>query len=576
MFKLSIRQKLGLSFTLLLILIIILGGYSLLSLQNVNQKTAAITKTWMPSIVANDIMIDASSNYQIAILQHFLAATPELKSEYENKMKKADDTMQKAAADYKKMIDTAIYSSQAAKEKDLADLQEIEKNWQEIIVAGKQATEFSRANKTAEYQQKLQQVEVAINKLDEEKIRPLSEFNAQGAYKIAGEAEQVYESGKFVMSSIVIIAVLIGLGITVTIIRNIMQAVKSLMQISQAVAAGRLTEKAVVTSSDELGILTESYNNTVDQLRKLIGQIQGTAEQVAASSEELTASADQSAQVTQQIASSITQVSELSMKEITGVEDANVIIEQISAGIEESKATADIMADNAKKTLNAAHEGRETIDGAVNQMVNIEKTVNRSAGVVAKLGERSKEIGQIVDTISGIAGQTNLLALNAAIEAARAGEQGKGFAVVAEEVRKLAEQSQEAAKQIGELIAGIQLDTDNAVLAMDEGTKEVTEGAKVVDQAGKMFASILEMSDSVSQQAGDMTKTMEELATGTQRVVESVENIKYSSKNVAAESQSVSAATEEQSAAMEQIASSSRSLADLAQDLQKACNQFTV
>lgn len=129
MLKLSIKQKLGLSFTFLLILIIILGGYALLSLQNVNQKTASITKTWMPSIVANDIMIDASSNYQIAMLQHVLATTPELKSKYENDMKKADETMRQAADNYRKMIDTAIYSSSAAKEKDLADLKEIETAW---------------------------------------------------------------------------------------------------------------------------------------------------------------------------------------------------------------------------------------------------------------------------------------------------------------------------------------------------------------------------------------------------------------------------------------------------------------
>jgi len=122
--------------------------------------------------------------------------------------------------------------------------------------------------------------------------------------------------------------------------------------------------------------------------------------------------------------------------------------------------------------VDRANDGGQTIELAIAQMGKIETTVNSSAQVVSKLGERSKEIGQIVATISGIAGQTNLLALNAAIEAARAGEQARGFTVVAEEVRKLAEQSQEATKKIAVLIGEIQGDTDNAVVAMNNGTRE--------------------------------------------------------------------------------------------------------
>lgn len=141
------------------------------------------------------------------------------------------------------------------------------------------------------------------------------------------------------------------------------------------------------------------------------------------------------------------------------------------------------------------------------------------------MGERSKEIGQIVDTISGIAGQTNLLALNAAIEAARAGEQGRGFAVVAEEVRKLAEQSQEAAKKIAELIGEIQGDTDKAVIAMNEGTREVKTGAEVVNVAGAAFREIAEMVTQVSGQVKEISAALQQMASGSRQVASSVKKI---------------------------------------------------
>ena len=209
-------------------------------------------------------------------------------------------------------------------------------------------------------------------------------------------------------------------------------------------------------------------------------------------------------------------------------------------------------------------------------MTYIEQTVNNSAQVVAKLGERSKEIGQIVDTISGIAGQTNLLALNAAIEAARAGEQGRGFAVVAEEVRKLAEQSQDAAKKIATLISEIQGDTDKAVLAMSEGTREVKIGTEVVTAAGYAFEEIEVMVTEVSNQVKEISAAVQQMASSSQQIVSSVKEIDELSKNAAGEAQTVSAATEEQSASMEEIASSSQSLAKMAQDLQEAVSKFRV
>jgi len=258
------------------------------------------------------------------------------------------------------------------------------------------------------------------------------------------------------------------------------------------------------------------------------------------------------------------------------VNESSAIVEQMSAGIHQIAANANVVADVSGQAANTARSGETAVISAVDQMNNIERTVISSAEVVAKLGERSNEIGQIVDTISGIAGQTNLLALNAAIEAARAGEQGRGFAVVAEEVRKLAEQSQDAAKQIAGLISEIQGDTDKAVVAMSEGTREVKVGTDAVAVAGKAFNEIVQLIDQVSGQVRDISAAIQQMAGGSEKIVESVRDIDKISKETAGQAQTMSAATQEQSAAMEEIAASSQSLANMALQLQTAIDKFKV
>jgi methyl-accepting chemotaxis protein len=248
----------------------------------------------------------------------------------------------------------------------------------------------------------------------------------------------------------------------------------------------------------------------------------------------------------------------------------------MSVSVERIAVNSVEVATMAERAANAALEGGEAIDQVVGKMADIEKTVNHSAVVVAELGVRSREIGQIVATISGIAGQTNLLALNAAIEAARAGEQGRGFAVVAEEVRKLAEQSQEAAKQIADLVGTIQSDTDKAVAAMNDGTREVKNGSEVVNTAGETFRNIVELVQQVSAQIKESTAAIEKLADGSLQIVEGVSHVDQISRNTSLEAQTVSSATEEQCATLEEVATSSATLAGLAEQLQEAVHQFKI
>jgi len=195
---------------------------------------------------------------------------------------------------------------------------------------------------------------------------------------------------------------------------------------------------------------------------------------------------------------------------------------------------------------------------------------------VDELSTSSQKIQEIVALITGIAGQTNLLALNAAIEAARAGEQGRGFAVVADEVRKLAEQSEEAAKQIASMIRGNVTSIDGAVQAVGKTSENVLAGMKVMEEAGKAFAKIASHIEGVSTEVTEMTGAIGEVATASSNVEKSVKQIELISRDTAAQTQTVSAATEEQSASAQEIASASQTLAQLAQELQGNIQRFRV
>jgi len=354
---------------------------------------------------------------------------------------------------------------------------------------------------------------------------------------------------------------------------------KPIISVTKAVkkaANGDLTAQTEVSSGDEIGQLATAANVMIANLRQLVTGVQFNAEQVAASSEELTASAYQAAEASNQVAGVVTEVATATEKQLKAVTGAFTVVEQMSKSLQQMTIDVSMLAEGAGKSAESAQTGVKSAQTAMKQMKKIEQTVNNSAQVVVKLGERSKEIGQIVDTISGIAGQTNLLALNAAIEAARAGEQGRGFAVVADEVRKLAEQSQEAAKQIAHVIGEIQGETDRAVVAMNEGTSEVKVGTAVVNEAGTAFQDIASMSEQAAAMMQGILAAVQQVASGSQQIVASMKEIDCLSKTTAGETETVAAATEEQSASMEEIATSSQGLAKMAQDLQEAASKFSI
>lgn len=329
-----------------------------------------------------------------------------------------------------------------------------------------------------------------------------------------------------------------------------------------------------VTSNDEFGDLTKSFNTMKAHLHDLIKQMSSVSEQVAAASEELTAGAHQSAEASTNVAETITKIAEGMQNQNNSIDEAKKEVDAVFTEMQAMTDNTKVIADTSNDTAIAAKTGEQLMNNAMQKMEHIESSVMSSADTVRILGENSKEIGAIVETIVAIADQTNLLALNAAIEAARAGEAGKGFAVVAEEVRKLAAESQTSAEKIKEKISSIQLDTNQAVIAMQEGTVEVQAGTEAINEVGRQFKDIMQKVSDIKTQIDAFHAASSRITNGAERIVGAVDSIDEVSRETASHTETISAAAEEQSASSTEIASSSDSLAKMASEFQNATNKF--
>ena len=409
------------------------------------------------------------------------------------------------------------------------------------------------------------------------KLIVLGEETKKSAEDMNKQNQKDFAFANVLFIAIIVSSILLGVVLSYLIIKRITKRLDDVVVFMETVSHGDFTRKVSeenMQDKSEFGVVSKAISVMNKSISDLIRNIANTSEQLAASAEELTASAEQSSLASTQVAHSITSVAQGAVSQTHAIDTTSATVQTLSAGLEEAAASAQEVTEKSVQASQTANEGGKTVVQAVSQMKHIQETVTFSAQVVDKLGESSQEIGQIVDAISGIAAQTNLLALNAAIEAARAGEQGRGFAVVAEEVRHLAEQSQDAAKKITGLISEIQRDTAKAVAAMENGTKEVEIGVDVVTSAGNAFQNIEVIVGHVAEQMQEMSTVIEHMAQGSQQIVTAVAEIDSLSKKASSEAENVAAITEEQSASSEEIASSSQSLAHMAQDMQAAINQF--
>ena len=379
----------------------------------------------------------------------------------------------------------------------------------------------------------------------------------------------------FIAIMIIAAIILFTLGIFIT--RNITAVLGEVINMAHFMSDNDLTHKLsreTVARGDEFGDMGRTLDHMQTNLVSSMKSIGSIAENIAASSEELTANADQTAKASGEVANATTIIMSATEQAGQNMTVALELVHNSESALKDMADSANEVAATAVNASKTAQEGRESVNTAVVSINSVGESTSRVTTAVTQLKDSSQKIGEIVEMITGIASQTNLLALNAAIEAARAGEHGRGFAVVAEEVRKLAEESGNAAEQIGELIRKNTVSIEHTVRLMDEQRGLVDQGVEKVNLSGDAFGKIVGMVEDLSSQVQSISAGVEETAAGARQIVEANEAVGKAANKVLEEVTTVSASAQEQAASTEEIASSSQVLAQMAEDLNVISSKF--
>jgi methyl-accepting chemotaxis protein len=320
----------------------------------------------------------------------------------------------------------------------------------------------------------------------------------------------------------------------------------------------------------------DGYDTTRAQLGGLVGNVSSSAQSLSAASQQMATTSEEAGRAVGEIAAAVGEVAQGAERQVRAVEQAKLASEEVAAASSAGAQNAQDTSHAAVSAREVAEQGAGAVARASEAMGAVRDSSLQATEAIRELGSKSERISGIVATITGIAEQTNLLALNAAIEAARAGEQGRGFAVVAEEVRKLAEESQDAAGSISSLIGEIQAETATAVDVVEDGARRTEDGVATVEQAREAFLTLGESVQDMGTRVDEIAAAIQQIASSSQQVQADMGEVAAVAEQSSASSQQVSASTQQTSASTQQIAASAQELARTAEELERLVGQFTL
>lgn len=493
-----------------------------------------------------------------------LTGDDKLKDEYFNLSKK-NDSLEEELMNMLKSSESKKYLEQF-KEQDKAYSSTVENNFLPFIYEGKlkEAGDNLKYNALPIGEKAKDAMAKLLNVLDKERQDRTDKF------------QRDIEVSKNVITIMSLIAILLSFLGAIWIIRLIIEPINKLSIGANLISKGDLTQEIKLKSNDELGQLGKAFNKMSNDLRDIIYRIIDSASTLGAASEELLASAQETASSTHQINISVSNISDGATRQSKSIEGATDVVQKL---LNKINNVSNYIQDTDERTIKAAensNSGLNKVEEAVIKIENIQHSATEMSYAIVSLDNYSKEIGKITEVIQNISDQTNLLALNASIEAARVGEHGKGFSVVAEEIRKLAEQSNDSAGSIAILIENIKNESENVMKSMKKSSEDIENGVNAVIVAGDSFRNINREIDHVVKGTNSITKMSEEIQNDAKEITYIMENINEFSQESVAGMEEISSATDEQTSVMESVTEALKNLTDLAEDLQVAVNNFKV
>lgn len=571
--KLKIGAKIGGGFGVLILLVVIMATVTFSELRNAKDDLEKVSGASKRMQISEAIALQQKA--AILNIRTYVAfgdeATKNQAEESLNKLIKLEtDLLEVARPALKPEVQTVIDNTKKYQQIIVAEYMPAAVAYHGELTAG-------RFVKAQEY--KAQLVEIAkralpITQSIEKAIAGFADINAKAVAALLQESTDNATQVITISLSISGAVILLGIFVAVFITRMVRKPISLVTEVSMAYAKGDLRTDIQYTSADELGDLAEALRTMRRNFVEMIRNIRVSAEQLAAASEEMAASTEEVTSTSEEVARNMQSLAKEAESGNHSMLEASKALVHLSSLIQIAQSKANTTVGNSENTRSVADDGRSRVTESVEKMSKIKQQTESASQIIADLNNDSKQIGEIVVTITTIANQTNLLALNAAIEAARAGEHGRGFAVVAEEVRKLAEQSNSGAQEITALIQMVTEKTQLAVAAMAQNVIEVEQGVGAVNQAGQALDQILQaIENTVTETKGILDVTTEEVANSAQ-IVRLIDQLSDVIETVAANCAEVSAASEQQASAMQTVAASAEETSAMSNQLKNSVENF--
>lgn len=487
---------------------------------------------------------------------------------------------------YEQALEANLFSKVEAKLSDLAvpksitsQLTVIQEKSNTLAAIEIQASDFYTKGDTKEaskllfsneYEASFLEIEALFKKFEKE----LDVFIQEKSSK----AEKTAFTSLMIIGVLLIIYITFILG-TFIMLRNKMTPLFKMTRQAQKVAEGDLAVEDLLINNkanDEITLLAKAFNLMTQSLRNVLTTVSKTSNEVAAASEELLANAEQTNHASEKVALSIEQISQQSMMQQSNIQQSGSSLSNVTASIQQVAAAAENVSTISTDAHKQAESGQKDVQNTVLYMQEIETAVDDMLTSIKSLSEHSTNIETFVSAITEISDQTNLLALNAAIEAARAGEAGKGFAVVADEVRQLAEQSNDSANKITSIIGALQKEMRETAAQMEKVTVQVKNGVQTVNLTGKTFNDIQQATSIVAEQIKSVASITNQMTSSATKINATSEQLEITAGESATQAQSSVALVEEQYASMEEITAAANMLTQLASNLNDEISRFNV